>query len=144
MRDMKEIMMAAIFDVVEKMFYVFLEPVADEYSDYAMEAAVQFKGDVKGEISILVSEALAENMVRNFLGLAQGQMTRDDVEDCMKEVANMVCGNFLGRLDRTKVFDLSMPSFSRSPRKNIADGHSFRLFFDSDGESFGAVLRLAN
>ena len=144
MKDMKEIMRAAIFDVVEKMFYVFLEPVGDEYSDYAMEAAVQFKGDVRGEISILVSEALAENMVRNFLGLAEGQMTGDDIEDCVKEVANMVCGNFLGRLDHTKVFDLSIPSFSRSPRKAVADSRSCMLYFDSDGESFGAVLRLAS
>jgi len=144
MKEMKEIMMAAIFDVVEKMFYVFLEPVGDEYSDYAMEAAIQFGGDLKGEISILLSDGLAENMVRNFLGLAKGQMTRDDIEDCVKEVANMICGNFLGRLDRTKMFDLSTPSFSRPPRKTGTKGESCRLYFDSDGESFGAVLRLVN
>ena len=36
MKEMKETMRAAIFDVLEKMFYVFLEPVSDQYSDYAM------------------------------------------------------------------------------------------------------------
>jgi CheY-specific phosphatase CheX len=144
MKEMKEIMMAAIFDVVEQMFYVFLEPVGDEYSDYAMEAAIQFKGDLKGEVSILVSEGLAKSMVQNLLGLETGQMTKEDIEDCVKEVANMICGNFLGRLDQTRMFDLSMPSFSQPPRKAVAGSDSFRLYFDSDGESFGAVLRLTN
>jgi len=144
MKEMKEIMMAAIFDVVEQMFYVFLEPVGDEYSDYAMEAAIQFKGDLKGEMSILVSKELAESMVHNLLGLEKGQMTKEDIEDCVKEVANMICGNFLGRLDPTRVFDLSMPSFSKPPRKVVAGSDSCRLYFDSDGENFGAILRLTN
>jgi CheY-specific phosphatase CheX len=144
MKEMKEIMMAAIFDVVEQMFYVFLEPVGDECSDYAMEAAIRFKGDLKGEMSILVSSGLAESMVHNLLGLEKGRMTKEDIEDCVKEVANMICGNFLGRLDQTRVFDLSMPSFSQPPRKVVSGGDSCRLYFDSDGESFGAVLRLTN
>jgi CheY-specific phosphatase CheX len=144
MKEMKEIMMAAIFDVVEQMFYVFLEPVGDEYSEYAMEAAIQFTGDLRGEMSILVSDGLAKSMVHNLLGLETGQMTKEDIEDCIKEVANMICGNFLGRLDQTRVFDLSVPSFSQPPRKIIAESDSCRLYFDSDGESFGAVLRLRN
>ena len=133
-KEMKEIMMAAIFDVVEQMFYVFLEPIGDDYADYAMEAAIQFKGDLKGEMSVLVSDGLAK----------RGQMTKEDIEDCVKEVANMICGNFLGRLDRTRTFDLSVPSFSQPPRKAVTGGDACRLYFDSDGESFGAILRLTN
>jgi CheY-specific phosphatase CheX len=144
MKEMKEIMMAAIFDVVEQMFYVFLEPVGDEYADYAMEAAIQFKGDLKGEMSVLVSDGLAKSMVQNLLGLETGQMTKEDIEDCVKEVANMICGNFLGRLDQTRTFALSVPSFSQPPRKAVTDGDACRLYFDSDGESFGAILRLTN
>ena len=144
MKEMKEIMMAAIFDVVEQMFYVFLEPVGDEYTEYTMEAAIQFKGDLKGEISILVSDGLAKSMVHNLLGLEKGQMTKEDIEDCVKEVANMICGNFLGRLDKTRVFDLSMPSFSRPPKKAVVGSDSCRLYFESDGESLGAILRLTN
>ncbi|MGO9139650.1 MAG: chemotaxis protein CheX [Syntrophales bacterium] len=144
MKEMKEIMMAAIFDVVEQMFYVFLEPVDDKDSDYAMEAAIQFTGDLKGEMSILVSDGLAKSMVHNLLGLETKQMTKEDIEDCVKEVANMICGNFLGKLDRTTVFDLSVPSYSQPPRKTVAGSDSCRLYFDSDGESFGAILRLTN
>jgi CheY-specific phosphatase CheX len=144
MKEMKEIMMAAIFDVVEQMFYVFLEPVGDKYPNYAMEAAIQFNGDLKGEMSIFVSDGLAKSMVHNLLGLEKGLMTKEDIEDCVKEVANMICGNFLGRLDQTRVFDLSIPSFSQPPRKVVAGSDFCRLYFDSDGESFGAVLRLTN
>jgi CheY-specific phosphatase CheX len=109
-----------------------------------MEAAIQFKGDLKGEMSVLVSDGLAKSMVQNLLGLETGQMTKEDIEDCVKEVANMICGNFLGRLDQTRTFALSVPSFSQPPRKAVTDGDACRLYFDSDGESFGAILRLTN
>jgi len=144
MKEMKEIMTAAIFDVVEKMFYVFLEPVGDEYTEYTIEAAIQFKGGLKGEVSILVSDGLARSMVHNLLGLEKNQMTEEDIEDCVKEVTSMICGNFLWRLDQTRVFDLSIPSFSQPPRKAVAGSDSCRLYFESDGESLGAILRLTN
>ena len=142
MKEMKETMRAAIFDVLEKMFYVFLEPVSDQYSDYAMEASIQFSGAAKGEVRISVSEEMAKIMVRNLLGLDEKEITEQNIEDCIKEAANMICGNFLGRLDSTKVFDLSIPSFSRRVRTDTQGDNVCRLYFDSDGERFGATLTM--
>ncbi len=142
MQEVKETMMAAIFDVLEKMFYVFLEPVEDECSDYDVGAAIQFSGAQKGELKILASEGLAKSMVQNLLGLEGEEITDEDIEDCIKEAANMICGNYLGRHDQTKVFDLSIPSFSRRPSEVAQGRNACRLCFDSDGERFGAVLTL--
>jgi len=144
MKEVKEKLMAAIFDVFEKMFYVFLEPVGDEYSDYDMGAAIQFIGAQKGELKILASEGLARSMVQNLLGLKVEEITNKDIEDCLKEAANMICGNFLGRLDQTKVFDLTIPSFLRRPGDTVQGSNVCTLCFDSDGERFGAVLTLSD
>ena len=65
MKEVKERMMAAIFEVFEKMFYVFLEPVGDDCSEYDMGAAIQFSGAQKGELKILASEGLAKSMVQH-------------------------------------------------------------------------------
>jgi len=142
MKEVKETMRAAIFDVFEKMFYVFLESVGDECSDYDMGAAIKFSGAQKGELKILASEGLAKNMVQNLLGLEEKEITERDIEDCIKEAANMICGNYLGRLDQTKVFDLTIPSFSRRPSEAAQDSNVCRLCFDSNGERFGAVITL--
>jgi CheY-specific phosphatase CheX len=140
MKEMKKTMMAAIFDVFEKMFYVFLEPVNNENLEYDMEASIHFSGASKGGVMVLVSEGLAKIMVHNLLGLANEDITEQDVEDCMKEAVNMVCGNFLGKLDQTKVFDLSTPTFSRRPGEAMQGSIVYRLNFDSDGEGFGVIL----
>jgi len=142
MKEMKETMRAAIFDVLERMFYVFLEPVDDEFSGYDTGAAIQFSGALKGELKILASEGLAESMVQNLLGIEQKKINEQDVEDCLKEAANIVCGNFLGRLDQSKVFNLSVPSFLRRPGETAKESNACRLCFDSDGERFGVVLTL--
>ncbi len=139
---MKETLRAAIFDVFERMFYVFLEPFNDDCLDYAMEASIKFSGALGGELRILFSEELASSMVHNLLGLEKDKLTEHNIADCMKEAANMICGNFLGKLDRTKVFDLSMPSFSRRSGKVVQGTDGCSLCFDSDCGRFGAVLTL--
>ena len=144
MKEMIETMRVAIFDVLEKMFYIFLEPVNDANSDYAMEASIKFGGALKGELKILASEGLAKSMVQNLLGLKKEEITDKDVEDCIKEAANMICGNYLGRLDQTKVFDLTIPSFLRRPGEAVEGSNVCRFCFDSDGEKFGAVLSLSD
>ncbi|MCX5846832.1 MAG: chemotaxis protein CheX [Deltaproteobacteria bacterium] len=144
MKEMKETLMVAIFDVFERMFYVFLEPVNDEYSDYAMAATIQFGGALKGEVKIFVSERLAKSMVQNLLGIETEDITEKDIEDCIKEAVNMICGNFLGRLDQTKVFDLSIPSFSQRPGKAAQGENVCMLYFDSDSDGFGTTLTLFN
>lgn len=144
MQKMKETMRAAIFDVFERMFYVFLEPLHDEYSDYAMGSSIKFDGALHGELIILVSEGLAKTMVQNLLGLEKEKVTEQDIEDCVKEAANMICGNFLGRHDKTILFDLSIPLFSRRPQGAMQGSKACSLYFDSESGRFGATLSLSD
>jgi len=144
MKEMKETMRAAIFDVFERMFYVFLEPLHDEYSDYATGSSIKFGGALNGELIILVSEELAKTMVQNLLGVEKADIKEQDIEDCVKEAANMICGNFLGKLDQTKVFDLGIPSFSQRPAGSMQENNACSLYFDSENGRFGATVLLSN
>jgi CheY-specific phosphatase CheX len=143
MKEMNEIMRAAIFDVFERMYYVFLEPLHDEYSDYAMGSSIKFDGASHGELIILVSEGLAKTMVQNLLGIESKEITEQDIEDCVKEAANMICGSLLGKLDQTKVFDLSIPLFMRRPKGFGQGSKACSLCFDSENGRFGATLSLS-
>lgn len=161
MKKIPEILRVSIFEVFEKMFYIFLEPLDDESIGYDMEAAIRFDGCLKGEIRILLSMDMAENMIQNMLGLEKDEITSQIIEDCSKEAANMICGNFLGKFDSTKVFNLSIPTFvqgtsiRRVPKilKNIipvsgqmditdtaTDEKAWSMYFGSDGGRVAVII----
>jgi CheY-specific phosphatase CheX len=111
-KKIQEVLMNSIFEVFEKMFFVFLEPL-DEDVKYDMISSINFVGPLKGEIKLLFAEGLAQSMVQNMLSLNRKDITEKMIEDCTKEAANMVGGNFLQKLDSAKVFDLSIPVFEK-------------------------------
>jgi len=163
MKKIEETMRLSIFDVFEKMFYIFLEPLDDESDEYDMEAAIRFEGSMSGEIRILLSMDIMKTMIQNMLGLKEDEITTQRIEDCSKEAVNVICGNFLGKLNSTKVFNLLPPVFSEnnpplplfkkvgmwegSDEKLKDSGLSeniCRMDFDSDGGRVGVVATLSD
>jgi CheY-specific phosphatase CheX len=140
MANVKEILTESIFEVFERMFFIFLEPGARAaVHDY--EAAIRFDGPRRGAIRILFTRAVARLMVRNMLGLGNGDVTEQHVEDCVKEAANMVCGNFLVNLDASKRFNMSLPAFSARPgQPAAASGGVYAFDFECEGGKMGVVL----
>lgn len=133
----EEMLMRAIFEVFEKMFYLFTEPLWGGGGDYQMKSSVSFSGPISGTMQISLSTGIALNMVQNMLNLEQGEITETVMADCVKESINMICGNFVRKLDPERVFQLSIPTFeviSGNPdqRQDMQD-QAVRLTFTADG-----------
>nr|MCU0582871.1 hypothetical protein [Syntrophales bacterium] len=63
--------------------------------------------------------------------------------DCVKEAANMVCGNFLVHLDASKKFTMSLPEFSARPGQPPADaGDAVSFDFDCDAGTMRVELTI--
>ena len=134
--------MNSIFDVFEKMFFVFLEPY-DEDIQYDLMTSIQFSGPMKGEIRTYLSRGIASLMVQNMLGLEPKEVTDNKMEDCAKEALNMIAGNFLNKLEPKEVFDLSIPAYVKKSDRLSEDSHAaLSLMFDSDNRYLGIVLNL--
>lgn len=148
MKKIEETMRLSIFEVFEKMFYIFLEPLNDESDEYDMDAAIRFKGSMSGEIRILLSMDIVKTMIQNMLGLKEDEITTQRMEDCSKEAVNVICGNFLGKLNSSKVFNLLPAVFGEgSDEKSRDSGLSeniCRMDFDSDGGRVGIVATLSD
>ena len=142
MKKIKEMTKLSIFEVFEKMFYVFLEPLDGEYGEYDMEVAIRFEGSLSGEIRILLSMDIVKTMLQNMLGLKEDEITTQRMEDCSKEAVNVICGNFLGKLNSAKVFNLSMPVFSEKSRDSGLSENICRMDFDSDGGKVGVIIEV--
>jgi len=140
MKKIEEMTRHSIFEVFNKMFFLFLEPLDDKDNGYDMEAAIRFEGSMSGEVRIFLSADIVKTMIQNMLGLAEDEITERDIEDSSKEAVNMIAGNFLGKLDSTEVFNLSMPVFKKQPGDLEFTENACRMDFDSDGGKVGVII----
>jgi CheY-specific phosphatase CheX len=145
-KKIQNLLMNAIFEVFEKMFFVFLEPLEEEVR-YDMTTTIKFSGPVKGSIEVFFRRGVAEAMVQNMLGIDEHGVTDKLIEDCTKEAVNMISGNFLQKYDSTKVFDLSIPEFEEKEgtfalQENDPSYSVWNLSFESDGNLIGVRMHL--
>ena len=142
MENVKEILAESIFEVFERMFFIFLEP-GGRVPVHDCETSIDFDGPRRGTLRILFSRPVARLMVRNMLGISDEKEIECHVEDCMKEAANMVCGNFLVNLDASKKFTMSLPAFSVKPGLPPALSEGVHAFdFDCEAGKMAVILTL--
>jgi CheY-specific phosphatase CheX len=110
--NIKQTLTKATFEVFEKMFFVFLEPVGNEKVQYDFVSFIDFGGRATGGLCLMMSRGLAEMMTQNMLGCEHSEITEQMLEDCSKEAANMVCGNFLRKTSEEEVFNLHLPKYA--------------------------------
>jgi len=143
MEKIIEMTSLSISEVFEKMFYIFLEPSDDENDGYDMEAVIGFEGPVRGEIRMLISRNIVKKMVLNMLNLKEDEVTRHNIEDCSKEAVNMIAGNLFGKLDGSKKFHLSIPTFKAECSGLSSGKDTCRMDFDSDSGNVGVAVTLS-
>lgn len=143
-KTIRDMLTAAIFEVFERMYYIFSEPLKGNGGNYQMKSTIKFGGSANGMTQIFLQRGVAETMAKNMLNLQQDEIDLPIMADCVKESLNMICGNFLRKLDPEKVFDLSIPTFEM-----IADDgdsgpetgdHQISLTFVADGGNVRLIL----
>jgi hypothetical protein len=83
-------------------------------AEEAFAAGVQFNGPVDGEILIAAPLQLCQLLAANLLSLDESEVEMQHAADCLKELANIVCGRWLtARFGDEPVFRLSVPEVQR-------------------------------
>jgi chemotaxis protein CheY-P-specific phosphatase CheC len=144
MQQISQLMMESIFEVFEKMIFVFLEPTEEPGSDFDLESEIRYQGGSKqGRVRILLPKELAGTMTQNMLGLDSEDITERHEHDCVKEAVNMICGNFLSKFDNKEVYNLSIPTLKIRPSEEFAPGDGiYRLDFESDNGKICIILSM--
>ncbi len=143
--NIRQTLTKATFEVFEKMFFVFLEPVETAPKPYDHLSAIDFGGRATGTLRIMMSRGLAETMAQNMLGCDPSEVTAAMIEDCCREAANMVCGNFLRKMSEQDVFNLSLPRCVPADQAgNLglppSGADDVSIVFDTEGESLQLKL----
>ncbi len=137
MEEIRQKLMESIFEVFERMLFVFLEPLDESGSISGPEASIHFDSDnITGTCRLMVDQSLATIMAQNLMGDGCGELDKQCVGDCVKEALNMISGNFLSKYDRSRVFNLSIPELSDGAMVGTASQvlteSDYQLYFDSD------------
>lgn len=143
-KTIQAMLTTAIFEVFERMYYIFSEPLKGSGGNYQLSSTIKFSGSANGRIQIFLSRGIAETMVKNMLNLQQDEIDLPIMADCVKESLNMICGNFVRKLDPERVFDLSIPTFDMIPDgcdkgPEVRD-HQVDLTFVADGGNMRLIM----
>jgi len=77
---------------------------------YPILVLLDFNGEVKGTFVLAVAAATAQKLALSFMGMEPGErLLRPAVVEVLGELANMLCGHFLGQLQYHEAFALSSP-----------------------------------
>ncbi|MEO8657340.1 MAG: chemotaxis protein CheX [Bryobacteraceae bacterium] len=95
--------------VLETMFFTsVLGDFTGETAPDKITATLSFNGEPSGSFWLAVSRPLAREMAANFLG-CDDEIEEQQSEEVVRELANMVCGSVLSRVENHSRFDLSEP-----------------------------------
>jgi CheY-specific phosphatase CheX len=117
-----EVLRGAAEQVLETMFFAAVSPEAPEAAGEPRVAArLSFRGEPSGTFAVSLSEAAARAIAANFVGAEK----EDDLEparvaEVVAELANMICGSVLSRLESESEFDLGPPE----PVSPLEDPHA--------------------
>jgi CheY-specific phosphatase CheX len=111
---MQSACIAATLEVLETMFFELPveEPSTTEVLDpgpYGL-AEVEFHGTADGRLRLAVADEVALLLTESFLATDAADTPQARLFQVLGELANMLCGNALGRFDPHGVYRLSTPT----------------------------------
>jgi CheY-specific phosphatase CheX len=121
-----DVLTQAAPEILERMFFLFVEEVAPEVgTETAVEAdarpgearresrlvsEISFHGAHSGRLRLVVPESCAGELAANFLGVLNlRQLGSEQIAEVLRELTNMMCGTTLSRLAPQAVFNLDPP-----------------------------------
>lgn len=119
----------AASSVLESMF---MSPVIDDQEfppPWVVDPiliGLNFRGEVEGFFAMACETNTAWFLARAFMCMEQTEeMSRQAVIEVLAELANMLCGSFLGQLNYIHPFQLSSPAEQERERFPVK-GHTFQ------------------
>jgi CheY-specific phosphatase CheX len=115
-RFLERVLRESLVDVLEKMFFI---SILDETPDTVtlavqedMAVRLSFEGKPSGSLSLQLNRFVARSIAADFLGAEPDQVSDSQVGEVMCELANMICGSVLSRVENAVTFRLGAPEIT--------------------------------
>jgi CheY-specific phosphatase CheX len=95
-----------------------------------VSATVGFYGAKTGSLTVQVAQTILGPLAANMLGEIDDSDLEEKGQDALKEIANMICGNFLTMwYGEEAMFELTPPEIHISPEPLAPENPIARVFF---------------
>jgi CheY-specific phosphatase CheX len=105
-------------EVLETMFFTSVMEGADAAAESSedreprIDARLTFAGEPSGVFQVRTTASAARALAAGFLGEREADVTSERAGEVVCELANMLCGSVLSRMDAAAVFELSHPELA--------------------------------
>lgn len=109
--ELNRMLSGATQEVLESMFFTTLMGAPDDSADSGSQwisARLAFHGDPPGNFGVRMPLETGRQLAASFLG-GESEVTESQTGEVICELANMVCGSMLSRLEKESRFELSSP-----------------------------------
>ena len=114
-------------EVLEKMFFVdSAESAPGEAPIAGVTAEMIFDGDPPGSFRLVLDQTAARSAAADFLGEDPAELSEEQMNEVVCELANMICGSVLSRIESRATFRLSKPAIVRNIERTRAAGAGFQ------------------
>lgn len=107
----------AAIEVFGTMYYTPVELLPElpgqeswQLEDLYLKTSIGFSGPQQANLCFYFPRSLAVSIAGGFLGIDEEAVTDAQLVDTMREAANMIIGNFLGRIDPDGACTLGIPA----------------------------------
>jgi CheY-specific phosphatase CheX len=83
--------------------------------------SLSFVGDISGRFGLHLEQPTARTLAANFLGEADAGVSSAEVSEVVGELANMLCGSLMSRVEGEHSFALSHPESGLLARSDDCD-----------------------
>jgi CheY-specific phosphatase CheX len=134
----------AVKEVLERMFFVETEDAVDPRAAAVADAVavrLAFEGEPSGWLRLQVAPELARSLAADFLGMQEGEVSVSQVESVVCELANMICGSLLSRVESETTFRLCPPSSQPAGLSEDEAGGAITRTLDAAGGLLTVILK---
>jgi CheY-specific phosphatase CheX len=109
---LRQALRQSVDEVLDKMFFVCplgeASPGAEDAAP-AMVARLAFQGEPSGSLTLRLTCQAARSIAADFLGEDEESLTGQRIGEVVREMANMICGSVLSRVEGAAAFHLGEP-----------------------------------
>jgi CheY-specific phosphatase CheX len=131
--DLARQLRPACEEVLETMFFTSVidgvdpSAAAPDGRQPLIASRLTFAGAPSGIFQVRTTTAAARTLAAGFLGEMEEDVTPERAGEVVCELANMLCGSILSRMDATAVFELSQPELAETWHDGAAAGCRFEI-----------------
>ena len=107
----------------------------------AITAELRFQGNPSGGFRVSAPIQLARAVSAGFLGREEAEVSDSEAGEVVCELANMICGSVLSRLEDQTIFQIAHPELTPSQPGACFDGESACRWFDLGDGRLSASLQ---